>query len=576
MFDGPDNSWSTFWLNIGNSTTDIRVLPSTSFSWIVATNSVGCENGPEDCQDSRGQFYDPASSAAPLGNVGMGSSTLQEPSVNASLVSDYVSFPDSLNKIHAESQAIANIAQIDYWVGLLPLNPKTNSISAVTNKYSSLLQTLKSQSQIPSLSWGYTAGANYKSSKVYGSLTLGGYDSSRFDNTTKVDGEFTDDPAQDFTVSLVSITTPEFDLLIAQPTTIVVDSTTPYFYFAQDLCDVFAEKLDLTWDETAGLYLLTEEQKNNLSTSVASMTLVLREFSTESRNDTLVPFEFPISAFLLNVSLNEISPRLSGWSWYFPLKPAAENTSPTLGRAFLQEAYIVADYERKEFSVSPVTWPDDLIYTPNYHTIDALGTPERGKSGGLSAGTLAGAVVGGSIGGLILACLILQCHRRRSRNKLRYSKPVCPSDTGPQTPKTSIAGGQSRASSIIASLFPFRNPWVDRRYEHAQDPGSTEVEHKRAIGSELDANGTGVYEMYQPNCPVPEFEGDTAHAAHDEVIAPAINRHARINVSPVSPHTVIDSSTRHKSIFEMEANSVGPSSQSASPCLPSPGSAEAV
>ncbi|KAK8151632.1 hypothetical protein BC567DRAFT_213585 [Phyllosticta citribraziliensis] len=218
---------STFWLNIGNSTTDIRVLPSTSLSWIVAINSVGCENGSEDCQDSRGQFYNPETAAAPLGNVGMGSSTLQEPSINASLVSDYVSFPESLKNIHAVSQAIANIGQIEYWVGLFPLNPRTNSVSAISNKYPSLLQTLKNQSQIPSLSWGYTAGANYKSSKVYGSLTLGGYDSSRFDNTTKVEGAFTDDPAQDFTVSLVSITTPTFDLLTAQPTTTVIDSTLP-------------------------------------------------------------------------------------------------------------------------------------------------------------------------------------------------------------------------------------------------------------------------------------------------------------------------------------------------------------
>ncbi|KAK8177422.1 aspartic peptidase domain-containing protein, partial [Phyllosticta citrichinensis] len=404
---------STFWLNIGNSTTDIRILPSTSLSWIVAINSVGCENGPEDCQDSRGQFYDPETSAAPLGNVGMGSSTLQEPSINARLVSDYVSFPDSLNNIHAESQAIANIGQIEYWVGLLPLNPRTNSVSAISNTYLSLLQTLKDRSQIPSLSWGYTAGANYKSSKVYGSLTLGGYDSSRFDNTTKVEGAFTEDPAQDFTVSLVSITTPIFDLLTAQPTTAVIDSTLPYFYFPQDLCDKFSQNLGLTWNKTAGLYLLTEEQKNNLSTAVANMTFVLRSFSTQSGNSPLVPFVFPISAFLLNASLNEISPKLSGWSWYFPLKPAAANTSPTLGRAFLQEAYVVADYERNRFSISPVTWPDDLTYTPSYHTIHPVSESGREGLDGLSTGALAGTIVGGIIGGLILACIAFQWYRHR-------------------------------------------------------------------------------------------------------------------------------------------------------------------
>ncbi|KAK7532016.1 aspartic peptidase domain-containing protein [Phyllosticta citribraziliensis] len=560
LFDGPDKSWSTFWLNIGNSTTDIRVLPSTSLSWIVAINSVGCENGSEDCQDSRGQFYNPETAAAPLGNVGMGSSTLQEPSINASLVSDYVSFPESLKNIHAVSQAIANIGQIEYWVGLFPLNPRTNSVSAISNKYPSLLQTLKNQSQIPSLSWGYTAGANYKSSKVYGSLTLGGYDSSRFDNTTKVEGAFTDDPAQDFTVSLVSITTPTFDLLTAQPTTTVIDSTLPYFYFPQDLCDKFSQKLGLTWNKTAGLYLLTEEQKNNLSTSVENMTFVLRDFSTQSEDSSLVPFVFPVSAFLLNASLNEISPRLSGWSWYFPLKPAAVNTSPTLGRAFLQEAYIVADYERNRFSISPATWPDDLTYTPSYHTIHPVSESGREGLDGLSAGALAGTIVGGIIGGLILACIVLQWYRHRPRNR-RYSfKPMCPSEMGPIGSPTS--GGQSRASSLIASLFPFRNPWGDRDCSRAQ-------EDKQELGNELDANSTGVYEMYQPKCAVQEVQGDSSAAA---------NGHARTNSSSIDPRNAFEDSAQRKALFEMEAISVEPSSQGASPIsmssLPSPSSTE--
>lgn len=42
------------------------------------------------------------------------------------------------------------------------------------------MTALKNQSLIPSVSFGYTAGAPYRLKKVLGSLTLGGYDQSRF------------------------------------------------------------------------------------------------------------------------------------------------------------------------------------------------------------------------------------------------------------------------------------------------------------------------------------------------------------------------------------------------------------
>lgn len=125
---------------------------------------MGCGgDSPDDCENSRGNFYNPNSTGAlPLGGTFLESfSGFQEPQIQGYLYSDSVSFPDTPGTIHANSPTILNIAQIDYWVGLLPLNPTKNSVSDPSNKHPSLLECLKRDRQIPSLSWGYTAGAKY-------------------------------------------------------------------------------------------------------------------------------------------------------------------------------------------------------------------------------------------------------------------------------------------------------------------------------------------------------------------------------------------------------------------------------
>ncbi|KAK8179930.1 aspartic peptidase domain-containing protein [Phyllosticta capitalensis] len=587
---------SSFQLAIGNSTTgsaqSIRVLPSTSFSWIVAINPVGCGgDSPDDCENSRGNFYNPNSTGAlPLGGTFLESfSGFQEPQIQGYLYSDSVSFPDTPGTIHANSPTILNIAQIDYWVGLLPLNPTKNSVSDPSNKHPSLLECLKRDRQIPSLSWGYTAGAKYKSIAAYGSLTLGGYDNSRIDNTTSsIQGSLTDDPAQDFAMTLASITTDTNELTILTDSNlkVVLDSTLPYLYFTSDLCQSFADKLNLTLNDTVGLYLMSQDDKDRLSTSIENMTFVLRETST-SNSGAAVKFVFPIAAFILNVSLAEIDPTLKGWSWYFPLKTKADSTMSTLGRVFLQEAYLIADYERKKFNISPVHWPDDLVYTKDLRPIHPVDASNEGGSSSLSKGALAGAIVGGIIGGLILACIFLQLYRRRQRNHRRLSsKSAPPSYIGAHTSEASIAGGRSRASSRIASLFPFRNPWSgsERGYEPPQDPGYVvppEGEEKGPLGNELDANTTGVYEMYQPKRIIPEVEGDTSYPANG--LAPgAVGGNARTSSSSIDPHTTVegDGEAKPVNVFEMEANSLDPNSQGPSPMptpsLPSPSSAEAA
>lgn len=105
---------------------------------------------------------------------------------------------------------------------------------------------------------------------------------------------------------------------------------------------------------------------------------------------------------------------------YFPLSRAQNDneTQFTLGRAFMQEAYLVADYERYNFTIGPRAFNSNS--QPNVIAIQPLsannGGGGGGGGGGLSGGAIAGVVVG-VIGAVAIAALIAFFLIRRKRSK---------------------------------------------------------------------------------------------------------------------------------------------------------------
>ena len=92
----------------------------------------------------------------------------------------------------------------------------------------------------------------------------------------------------------------------------------------------------------------------------AQVTFTIGPSSTGGETVDIV---FPYSAFDLQVTYPIVAnPNMS---YYFPLMKAANDTQYTLGRTFLQEAYLIADYERQNFSVSACSWEQDKISTQN-------------------------------------------------------------------------------------------------------------------------------------------------------------------------------------------------------------------
>ena len=59
-------------------------------------------------------------------------------------------------------RVVAGIAAPDFWLGIFGLDPAPSNFTTLNNPQPTFLDTLHEQCSIPSLSWGYTAGASYR------------------------------------------------------------------------------------------------------------------------------------------------------------------------------------------------------------------------------------------------------------------------------------------------------------------------------------------------------------------------------------------------------------------------------
>ncbi|KAL2051712.1 hypothetical protein ABVK25_008126 [Lepraria finkii] len=104
------------------------------------------------------------------------------------------------------------------------------------------MRNLTDQNMITSLSFGYTAGLN----QVVSSLTLGGYDASRF-TLSNISVPFAADDSRILTVSVQSITASNTLQRIISPLPtgafFLIDSSVPDLWLPMFSCQLFEEAL---------------------------------------------------------------------------------------------------------------------------------------------------------------------------------------------------------------------------------------------------------------------------------------------------------------------------------------------
>ena len=319
-----------------------------------------------------------------------------------------------------ESQVIGGFTADEYWYGQLGLSVQPTNFTNFASPQPSFFQSLYDKNLVPSLSWAYTAGAKYRNKGVFGSLVFGGYDTSRF-TPNSLSFDFASDVTRDLVVGVQSIvstdTAGKVTVLMDEGILAFVDSTLPYIWLPASACTAFENAFGLTWDADTNLYLLNSSTHDDLRT--LNPNVVFKIGNTIS-GGPVVSITVPYSAF----DLNATAPLVNTSSYYFPLKKAANDTQYTLGRTFLQEAYLIADYERQNFSISQCTWDPgakERIITIHPANVTSNSTASSASpSGGsgahhrsLPAGAIAGIVIAALLALAVVALLIYGIYRRR-------------------------------------------------------------------------------------------------------------------------------------------------------------------
>lgn len=401
-----------------------------------------------------------------------------------------------------------------------------------------------------------TANSSTVLDSVFGSLVFGGYDSARFTipekTTPGLTFRFHEDIARDLLVGVTSITTSKTigssseSQFLEEGIFAFVDSTVPHIWLPASVCKSFEDAFGLTWDETKELYTLSGKQHSTLLDLNPSITFTLSPSLTPASEEMTVSIVLPYSAFDLNVSWPFGGGQYSNEStYYFPLKRATNSSQHTLGRTFLQEAYLIADYERNNFSIWPAKW-DDTTKTEELVSISPLTPVDAGLSDGaskkgLGTGVIAGIAVGGAAAVIICALVIFFFVRRRRR--------VREDETELQRAQTDTSRGslpdyqqQHRASSEASPTTELggnekHELHEDHRFE-APDGGKFEMDgegipheadgvEKKGL-YEMDAGGDGIGGMHGVSITV---EPPTALSPRPESVMP----------SPISEQSTLDS-----------------------------------
>lgn len=338
---GNDGSWSCFAIEVGIPPQKIQVLASTQSPETLLILPLGCDkNDASNCTEARGGAYN---TTASTGFVMKNTYALNlEANLGLTQNSDYGEFGyDQLSismahkgNVTLSEQILAGIGTKDFFLGTLGLSQAPVNFSQPNDSRPSLITNLKNHSYIPSLSYGYTAGASYRDNAT-ASLTLGGYDTSKF-TPNDVSFNLAKDPIRKLVVALETITFSDSDStdspLLTDGILTLVDSTVPSIWLPLTACNAFQSAFGLTYEPLpSDLYTVNSTQHEHLMKQNASITFTLAQ---TIGSPTSVNITLPYSSFDLEVD----KPLVPKKKRYFPLKRAADDTQYTLGRTFLQES----------------------------------------------------------------------------------------------------------------------------------------------------------------------------------------------------------------------------------------------
>lgn len=457
--DGNDGPWSSFGMQVGSPPQSLRLLPSTSSNIIWPVLDGGCPStaSPANCADLRATFFNPnisfTWSEIGLYGLSLGAEVALGYAANASYGFDTVtvSRPGDPGMPSLQNQIIAGFVDDSIYMGSLGLYPYSVNFSNFTDPHLSFLGALQNESKIPSTSWAYTAGAYYRQPQALGSLTLGGYDTERF-IPNNLSFALAADTTRDLIAGLQRISTRSIDQvdqdteLMGNGIYILLNSFVPDLWLPVEVCRAFEHAFGLTYNQTAEMYFVNDTLHKNLLSRDPNITFT---FGLEATGGETIDIVMQYRSFDLLFE----DPKTGHQTRYFPLKRAQTAFTYTLGRTFFQDAYIVADYNHFNFSISQTIFPNST-HAQNIVPISPRNNATPSLHRSLNASAIIGIVLG-IVMAIGITCISTLIYFRRRGHRtvngdddhvLGFQKPeLCANEPG----KTEMSSEYEKKSAVI-------------------------------------------------------------------------------------------------------------------------------
>lgn len=481
---GPDGPWQAVSVSLGEPPQPLDLYPGSTFETIILAESV-CKGIRKDC--GTGGLFDTSASTTiddtSIAYTGHSFGDTVDWTIGAMLIQGRASYIMDQLTIGYKEVTVPNVSirmmesvNVTYpdgtayplQVGQLALGAsvanQSFSISSGRSVNASLAPNyLQQHGYIPSSSYGMHIGSAALNLPL--SLWLGGYDKSRVLGPVSAQPYSADIANNNFLIDVLDIGVgveyggspfpyqSKQGLLAEQNSTmtflsLAMNTAAPYMYLPNSTCAAITRDLPVTYSAKYGLHFWNVEDPR-YTAIITSPTYLSFDFRTSGKPLTVkVPFR------LLNLTLD--APLIDTPTSYFPCTTPQNSPSYSLGRAFLQAAFIGVDWQEglgqwflaqapgpntaSTPSQAPITGPNiassDVNWSDTWKTVwtalpttssvnqtSSTSSKSPPKPTRLSTGAYSGIGVG--IACLVIAVLIATtcfCHRRRKERARMLSQ----------------------------------------------------------------------------------------------------------------------------------------------------------
>lgn len=202
-----------------------------------------------------------------------------------------------------------------------------------------------------------------------------------------------------------------------------IDSSVSQLWLPGVVCDQLEVFLGLTYDTSTELYIVNDTAHEKLVRLAPEMAFTLAADGTSNVTTSII---LPYAALDLQAG----PPTYNFSTNYFPIRRASKGS--VLGRTFLQEAYLVVDWERSNFTLSQASKRENRT-----RKIVAISAPSKATATSpLSVGAIVGIVVGTVVFVIIVVAFVWWRVRARRLSKVKPpTDPTPPASSWPEDKK---------------------------------------------------------------------------------------------------------------------------------------------